>query len=82
MRDPTRIKPFMQKLADKWKKYLPDWRFGQLMSNFFGWVYQTVGRDVFFIEDNEMAELVDKFFEPRKEEVDATKPCSMEISSE
>ena len=81
MRDPTRIKPFMIRLAHKWMKHLPDWRFGQLMSNFLGWVHQTTGKDIFFIEDDEMLALVDKFFEPRKEALDDTKSSSVEVPS-
>lgn len=38
MRDPKRIEPFIHKLADYWKTYIPDWRFGQFMSNFLGFV--------------------------------------------
>lgn len=31
MRDPNRIKPFLNKFAELWEKY-PDLRFGQLIS--------------------------------------------------
>lgn len=82
MRDPTRIKPLMARFAHKWMKNLPDWRFGQLMSNFLGWVYQTTGKDIFFIEDDEILELVDKFFEPQKEEQDEAESCGVEVSTE
>lgn len=51
------------------------------MSNFLGWVYQTTGKDIFFIEDDEMLALVDKFFEPRKEALDDTKSSSVEVPS-
>ena len=81
MRDPARIKPFMQKLAHMWQQHVPDWRFGQLMSNFLGFVVSEIHRDIFFIEDDEMLELVNKFFE-RKEEPNETKSCSMEVSTE
>jgi hypothetical protein len=36
------------------KKYVPDWRFGQLCSNFFGWLQFTQARDLFFPEEDEM----------------------------
>ncbi|MBQ7171926.1 MAG: hypothetical protein IJR89_06595 [Clostridia bacterium] len=62
MRNPARIKPFCDKLQKYWKEKIPDWRFGQFMSNFLGWVVQETGRDIFFTEDNEMTELLDKFF--------------------
>lgn len=62
MRDATRIKPFMQMVAHMWQQHVPDWRFGQLMSNFFGFVIAETGQDIFFIEDDTMEELVLKFF--------------------
>lgn len=49
MRDPNRIKPFLETLEKAWKK-VPDWRFGQLMVNFLG----SLDKDPFFPEDNEM----------------------------
>ena len=36
------------------KKYLPNWRMGQLDSNFYGWLMATQGRDLFFPEEDEM----------------------------
>lgn len=66
MRDPQRIEPFVHKLADYWKEYVPDWRFGQFMSNFLGYVVSETKRDIFFIEEKEMEALLDKYFE-RKE---------------
>ena len=76
MRDPARIKPFMQKLARMWQQHVPDWRFGQLMSNFLGFVVAETNRDIFFIEDGEMEKLMLKFF---KREGD-TDECNLEIS--
>lgn len=64
MRDPKRIEPFIRKLADHWKGDIPDWRFGQFMSNFLGFVVSETKRDLFFIEDDEMEQLLDKFFTP------------------
>ena len=62
MRDPQRIDPFIQKLGDYWKNRIPDWRFGQFMSNFLGYVAAETGKDIFYIEEKEMEELLDKFF--------------------
>ena len=62
MRDPQRIDPFIQKLGDYWKNRIPDWRFGQFMSNFLGYVMTETGKDIFYIEEKEMEELLDKFF--------------------
>lgn len=62
MRDVERIKPFCEKLRGYWKEKIPDWRFGQFMSNFLGWVMNETQRDIFFIEDDEMSEYLDRFF--------------------
>lgn len=78
MRDPTRIKPFMQKVAHMWQQHVPDWRFGQLMSNFFGFVVAETNRDIFFIEDGEMESLMLKFF---KQE-DNPNECDLEVPIE
>lgn len=75
MRDPTRIKPLMQKLAHMWQQHVPDWRFGQLMSNFLGFVVAETNRDIFFIEDEEMKNLILKFFK-QEENLDE---CDLEV---
>lgn len=62
MRDPKRIKPFVKKLGEYWERDVPDWRFGQLMSNFMGFAWQQENRDIFFTEDDVMSHLLDKFF--------------------
>lgn len=62
MRDEKRIPTFCKQLQVYWKEDIPDWRFGQFMSNFLGWVVEKTKRDIFFIEDNEMSELLDEFF--------------------
>ena len=62
MRDPSRIPAFTEKLRRYWEAYFPDWRFGQFMYNFLEFVFKnTKGRDIFYIEDNEMSALLDKF---------------------
>lgn len=53
MRDPDRIDDFCARLARMWKT-IPDWRFGQLMSNLLGDYYAQTHRDPFFVEDDEM----------------------------
>lgn len=55
MRDINRMKPFFDELEKVWKENFPDWRFGQLMSNFF-----SVYGDSFYWEE-------DKFIERLKE---------------
>ena len=56
MRDPKRIDPFCEKLAEVWKRF-PDWRFGQLICN----VYGEYGDDPFFIEDEESIKIFEKY---------------------
>lgn len=77
MRNAARIVPFMTKLTHMWQQYVPDWRFGQLMSNFLGFVVSETHCDIFFIEDKEMEKLVLKFF--RQE--DDSDECNLEVSS-
>jgi hypothetical protein len=62
MRNPERIKPFLETLEKCWKS-VPDWRFGQLIINFMG----QLPRDPFFYEDDEMEEEFKKFFFSFKE---------------
>lgn len=57
MRNKTRIPSFLNQLQKCWEK-VPDWRFGQLISNVFG----TCTKDPFFYEEDEMLELFKKFF--------------------
>lgn len=63
MRDPNRIDSFCKKLAQYWKN-VPDWRFGQLISNVYG---ASSIRDPFFAEEDETLELFEKFFDKPKD---------------
>lgn len=56
MRDPMRLDRFYDEVRCIHKKCFPDWRFGQLMSNFLGWVYQEKKIDPFFPEEDKMME--------------------------
>ena len=59
MRDINRIDTFCDELKEVWKK-VPDWRFMQLMSNFFGYSFSEKGKDPFFMEeDSAIKELKD-----------------------
>ena len=60
MRDPNRIDEFCDELKDVWKK-VPDWRFMQLMSNFFSYYYSKNRRDPFFIEEKEAMEALKEY---------------------
>lgn len=51
MRDINRIEPFMNEIASTWKEKFLDWRFGQMMSNFF-----CAFGDLFYYEEEELLE--------------------------
>jgi len=63
MRDPNRISPFLAVISEYWKQ-VPDWRFGQLISNVLD------KRDPFYMEEDELLELFDRFFNGTEEEPD------------
>ncbi len=48
MRNRDRIEPFLMEIGEVWSEYFPDWRFGQLMFNFF-----SVLGDPFYYEEDE-----------------------------
>lgn len=54
IRDSERIDVFTAELNRIWKKYFLDWRFGQFMMNFLGFVQSKKNRDPFFPEEKEM----------------------------
>lgn len=65
MRDPKRIDEFCDLLKELWKR-VPDWRFGQLISNLGKQLEWTPG-GFFYAEDeefmNELARILAKFNE-------------------
>ncbi len=61
MRDPNRLYKFYENLRNIHITYFPDWRFGQLISNFINWYYETYHRDIFFIEDDKMSEVFTEY---------------------
>lgn len=68
MRDIKRIRKFCNRLAAVWEK-VPDWRFGQLMSNMLGDYVAQTHKDIFFPEDDEMITFFERFMniKPSKE---------------
>ena len=56
MRKPERLDSFYNEMKHIHQKCFPDWRFGQLMCNFFGWVASEKRRDPFFHEEEDMIE--------------------------
>ena len=61
MRDIRRIRKFCNRLASAWE-LLPDWRFGQLLSNIFGNLNSN-GKDPFYFEDDSMIEYIEQYIE-------------------
>lgn len=64
MRNPNRIDEFCKKLAEIWHK-VPDWRFGQLLINA---LQKTSLQAIFYIEDKELLQKIEKYFSEDKEE--------------
>ena len=61
MRDKNRIDKFLDFIGEYWKKYFPDWRFGQLMVNLLCWAqYKNLG-DPFFWEEDKFLEYLDMY---------------------
>ena len=58
MRDPNRIKPFLETIEKCWGQ-VPDWRFGQLIENL---KRRLDIKDLFYIEDEELEEAIKKIF--------------------
>ena len=61
MREPNRLDKFYNKLCKIHKEKFPDWRFGQLCCNFFGWLGHNKGRDPFFPEEDAMLKYLDEY---------------------
>ena len=59
MRDLNRIKPFCEEFAALWENY-PDLRFGQIVSNLARYCQWETGQDMFYIEDDELMEIIRK----------------------
>lgn len=61
MRDINRLDKFYEELKTIHKKSFPDWRFGQLCSNFFGWLATEKSIDLFFPEEDQMLEYIKEY---------------------
>lgn len=61
MRDPKRLNDFYVRLRKLHANYFPDWRFGQFMSNFFGWLYSEKQIDCFFPEEDKMIKYIEQY---------------------
>lgn len=63
MRNPNRLYDFYKQLQEIHITYFPDWRFGQLCSNFFSWFATEKKRDLFFLEEDEMIDHIKEYAE-------------------
>ena len=61
MRDPNRLDIFYDELKTIHKRSFPDWRFGQLCSNFFGWLASEKKKDLFFPEEDQTIEYIKEY---------------------
>lgn len=59
-RKPERLDDFYEELKNVHKNW-PNWRFGQFILNFFGWLHQTQKMDPFFPEEEEMLGYLHEF---------------------
>ena len=60
MRNPNRLCAFYNELTKIHAEVFPDWRFGQLMTNFMSYLTEK-GVDPFFPEENEMIKYLKEF---------------------
>lgn len=65
MRNVDRLDVFYDELKEIHKKYWPDWRFGQLCSNFFGWLTGEKGVSMFYPEESNMLKYFKEFAEDK-----------------
>lgn len=64
MRDRRRITQMCNLLVTMWLHKCPDMRFGQLIYNLFSFVERKYPeKDLFYLEDDEMADLMMEWFE-------------------
>ena len=70
MRDPNRLDSFYEQFKKIHKEKFSDWRFGQLISNFFGWIYTEKHIDIWFPEESRMIELFKEYATSTKEKKD------------
>lgn len=58
IRQADRLDIFYDELKAIHKQYFCDWRFGQLCSNFFGWLMSKKKVDLFFPEEDKMIKYI------------------------
>lgn len=58
MRKSERLDYFYDEMCRLHKKYVPDWRFNQMMLNYLSWHLGKFGNDGFYVEEDDM---IDRF---------------------
>ena len=61
IRPASRLDSFYDELKKIHKEHFCDWRFGQLCSNFFGWLASEKKVDLFFPEEEQMIKYIREF---------------------
>ena len=61
IRPASRLDSFYDELKKIHKEHFCDWRFGQLCSNFFGWLVSEKKVDLFFPEEEQMIKYIREF---------------------
>ena len=61
MRNSDRLDYFYDTIKKLHKENFPDWRFLQLMHNFFSWIYETYKVDGFYAEEDKTLEWLREF---------------------
>ena len=66
MRNPERLDNFYAEVCKIHKEKFPDCRFGQFISNFFGWIFSKKKKDIFFPEEDDMLKYLHEYVEVLK----------------
>ncbi len=61
MRDPNRLDKFYEKALRIHKERFPDMREGQFFCNFFKWIESYKERDPFYLEHEQIMDLLDEY---------------------
>lgn len=61
VRNPDRLDSFYDELKEIHKNSFPDMRFGQFILNVLEWIDSTKNRDPFFLEEDEMLNLIEEY---------------------
>jgi hypothetical protein len=68
MRDPKRLDSFYEYVREMHETYFPEKSFAYLMLDLIFWYSSIEKRDIFFPEEDDMKEIINKYVEYRKAE--------------